>query len=47
MAVDLAREVVYVANSLDATVSVISMAASSPSRFTQIARIGLQEPYVQ
>jgi hypothetical protein len=47
MAVDLAREVVYVANSLDATVSVISMAASSPSRFTQIARLGLQEPYVQ
>jgi DNA-binding beta-propeller fold protein YncE len=47
MAVDLAREVVYVANSLDATISVISMASSNPARFNQIARIGLQEPYVQ
>ncbi|WP_106090073.1 YncE family protein [Enhygromyxa salina] len=47
MTVDLAREVVYVANSLDATISVISMDASDPARFTQVARIGLQEPYVQ
>ena len=46
IAVDLAREVIYVANTLDATISVISMAESSPSRFTEIARIGLQEPYV-
>ncbi|KIG13350.1 hypothetical protein DB30_08117 [Enhygromyxa salina] len=47
MAVDLAREVVYVANTLDATISVISMAPTNPARFSQVARIGLQEPYVQ
>lgn len=47
MAVDLAREVVYVANSLDATISVIDMSRTRASRFTEIARIGLQEPYSQ
>ncbi len=45
--IDLAREVVYVANTLDATVSVIDMARTSPSRFTEIGRIGLSEPYTQ
>jgi hypothetical protein len=43
--VDLAREVVYVANTLDATISVIDMSASRSTRFTEIARIGVQEPY--
>ncbi len=47
MAVDVVREVVYVANSLDATVSIIDMGRTSPSRFTEIGRIGLQEPYTQ
>ena len=47
IAIDLAREAVYIANSLDATVSVIDMDPRNPARFTQIARIGLQEPYVQ
>jgi DNA-binding beta-propeller fold protein YncE len=47
MAVDVAREVVYVANSLDATISIIDMGRTSPSRFTEIGRIGLQEPYTQ
>jgi hypothetical protein len=47
MAVDLAREVLYVANSLDATISVIDMSPARSARFTQIARIGLQEPYKQ
>ncbi|PRQ05897.1 hypothetical protein ENSA5_00080 [Enhygromyxa salina] len=47
MTVDLAREVVYIANTLDATISVIEMDPDSPARFTQIARLGLQEPYVQ
>jgi hypothetical protein len=47
LAVDLVREVVYVANSLDATISIIDMSPRSTTRFTEIARIGLQEPYVQ
>ncbi|MFO7562414.1 MAG: hypothetical protein R6X02_07200 [Enhygromyxa sp.] len=47
MTVDVAREVVYVANSLDATVSVIDMSRTRNSRFTEIGRIGLQEPYTQ
>lgn len=47
LAVDLAREVVYVANSLDGTVSVIDMSRARPTRFNQIARIGLQDPYKQ
>ena len=47
MTVDLGREVVYVGNSLDATVSVIDMNPQNAARFTQIARIGIQEPYVQ
>src|SRR5690606_12800107 len=47
MTVDVAREVVYVANSLDATISVIDMSRTRPSRFTEIGRIGLQEPYSQ
>ncbi|MCA9697999.1 MAG: hypothetical protein KC431_10785, partial [Myxococcales bacterium] len=44
---DYAREVVYVANSLDATVSVIDMARQSPTRFTEIGHLGLSEPYSQ
>lgn len=45
MAIDLAREVVYVANSLDATISVVDMSPSRATRFTELARLGLQEPY--
>jgi hypothetical protein len=47
LAVDLAREVVYVANTLDATITVIDMSRARSTRFNQIARIGLQEPYEQ
>lgn len=47
LAVDVAREVVYVANTLDGTISVIDMSPARPTRFNQIARIGLQEPYEQ
>jgi hypothetical protein len=47
LTVDLAREVVYVANSLDGTISVIDMSADRSTRFNQIARIGVQEPYEQ
>lgn len=45
--VDYARQVVYVGNTLDATISVIDMAWDSPTRFQHIARLGLQEPYSQ
>lgn len=45
MAVDLAREVVYVGNSLDATISVVDMSPSRATRFTELARLGLSEPY--
>lgn len=47
LVVDVAREVVYVANTLDATISIIDMSPTSSSRFNEIARIGLQEPYTQ
>jgi hypothetical protein len=47
LTVDLAREVVYVANSLDGPISVIVMSADRATRFNQIARIGVQEPYEQ
>ena len=45
MVVDLAREWVYVANSLDATLSVVDLGQTSQTRFSEIARIGLLEPY--
>ncbi len=44
---DLAREVVYVANTLDATISVIDMSRTRPTRFSEVARLGLQEPFEQ
>lgn len=47
LTVDLAREVVYVANSLDATVSVIDMSPARETRFTELARIGVQEAYTK
>ncbi len=45
MAVDLAREKVYVANTLEATISVVEMSRASDSRFGEVARIGLQEAF--
>lgn len=42
---DPVRGFIYAANTLDATISVIDVAAYRPTRFTQVARIGLQEPY--
>ena len=47
IAPDIAREVAFVANSLDATISIIDMSRTSPTRFTEIGRIGLPEPYSQ
>lgn len=45
MTADLAREVVYVGNTLDATISVIDMGDARPTRFSEIGRLGLQDPY--
>ncbi|HGG58108.1 MAG TPA: hypothetical protein ENK31_09965 [Nannocystis exedens] len=45
MSHDEARQYLYVANTLDATISVVDLAVSRPTRFTEVARIGLQEPY--
>ena len=45
MTVDLAREVVFVGNTLDATISVIDMGDGRSTRFSEIGRLGLQEPY--
>jgi hypothetical protein len=45
MAVDLARQVVYVANTLEGSISVIDMAPERGTRFSELARLGLQEPY--
>jgi len=42
---DPRRGLLYVANTLDATISVIDVATHRRTRFTHIARIGLQEPY--
>jgi len=45
MTVDLAREAVFVGNTLDATISVIDMGDGRATRFSEIGRLGLQEPY--
>lgn len=45
--VDRARQLLYVGNTLDKTVSVIDIARDRPTRFAEIARVGLQEPYKQ
>jgi len=45
MTYDEARQYIYVANSLDATISVVDIDDRRKTRFTEVARIGLQEPY--
>ncbi|MCA9636048.1 MAG: hypothetical protein KC420_08465, partial [Myxococcales bacterium] len=45
MVVDAPRSYVYVANTLDATISVVDVGRTRSTRFTEVARIGLQEPY--
>ena len=46
-AVDEAREVIYVANSLDKTISVVDTSARRTTRFSEIARLGQQVPYLR
>ena len=42
---DEVREMLYVANLLEGSVSVIDISRDRPTRFKEIARIGLQEPF--
>ena len=43
--VDEPRKLLYVANNLEGSVTVIDLSRSRPTRFREIARIGLQEPF--
>ncbi len=45
MAVDPARDLLYITNTLDKTVSVVDLSPKRPTRFGEIARIGRQVPY--
>ena len=45
LVVDEARRALYVTNTLEASVSVIDLARDRPTRFKELARIGLQEPF--
>jgi hypothetical protein len=47
LVVDQARRALYVTNTLEASVSVIDLARDRATRFEEIARIGLQEPFSQ
>lgn len=47
MTVDKARQYLYVANSLDKTISVVDISRLRPTRFSEIARIGRQVPYLR
>jgi|JI6StandDraft_1071083.scaffolds.fasta_scaffold00416_11 hypothetical protein len=42
---DHARQYLYVANSLDQTISLVDISRLRPTRFSEVARIGLQVPY--
>jgi len=44
---DEVRGMLYVANLLEGSVSVIDVGLSRPTRFKEVARIGLQEPFSQ
>ena len=43
--IDRPRRLLYVANNLESSISVIDLARDRPTRFREIARIGLQEPF--
>ncbi len=47
MTVDHARQLLYVANSLDKTISVVDISRLRTTRFSEIARIGRQVPYLR
>lgn len=43
--IDRVRKLLYVTNNLEASISIIDLAQRRSTRFTEIARIGLQEPF--
>lgn len=43
--VDTVRRLLYVTNNLEASISIIDLAQDRSTRFNEIARIGLQEPF--
>ncbi len=45
MAVDAAREFLYVANTLEASISVIDISRTRATRFSEVVRLGVPEPY--
>ena len=47
MTVDHARQYLYVSNSLDKTISVVDIGRLRPTRFSEVARIGRQVPYLR
>ncbi|MCA9648535.1 MAG: hypothetical protein H6712_03360 [Myxococcales bacterium] len=47
IAIDDAREVAYVINNLEFSVSVIDLGRRRPTRFQELARLGLQDPFSQ
>ncbi|MEM6993065.1 MAG: hypothetical protein AAF721_21310 [Myxococcota bacterium] len=47
LAVDEGRQALYVANTLESSVSVVDLSRTRATRFQEVARIGLQEPFEQ
>lgn len=47
MAIDEAREVAYVINNLESSVSVIDLSRRRATRFQELARLGLQDPFTR
>lgn len=47
IAIDEAREVAYVINNLESSVSVIDLSRRRATRFQELARLGLQDPFSQ
>jgi DNA-binding beta-propeller fold protein YncE len=45
--IDEPRKLLYVANNLEGSVTVIDLSRKRPTRFREIARIGLQEPFTR
>ncbi len=43
--VDKARKLLYLANNLEGSITIVDLSRERPTRFREIARIGLQEPF--
>jgi hypothetical protein len=47
IAIDEAREVAYVINNLESSISVVDLSRRRATRFQELARLGLQDPFTQ